>query len=190
MTGGYPCCCQERFGSSLSGAESGQFPSGWPPGSFLPPPGSVGFVYCEAFCDKNRAPAHLRIDVELAQVPASNPDCPGDRCDELFNGTYFLEFDPRFFMFGCTCLWYYQFGNEQQYIYLCLNKLFLNKPIVRVDIRVSNLCSTAFDVTAGFLKDFEGECITLEQLHGLAVPVDPGRTSCQPPQGKATVYVV
>ncbi len=193
MTGGYPCCCQERFGSSISGAESGQLPSSGtlPPGSFLPPLGSLGFVYCAAFCDKNRAPARVRIDVELARVPVSIQDCPGDRCDEQFNGTYFLENESPFaFPWGCTCIWYHQYGNERQFIYLCLKHVFTSKLIVRVDILVSDICSTGFDVTAGFLMDLDTDCITLEQLHGLVVPVDPSRTACQPPQGKATVYVV
>ena len=192
MAGGYPCCCLERFDSSVSGAESGgPLPSGLPPGSFWPTWGSLFFVDCATICDR-RAPAWLRVDVELARVPVSiggdTTMCP-DTCDELFNGTYFLESVAPL---RCTCRWYYQFGYEPQYIGLCLNQVSLDfdKPGVRVDIDVSNICSMGFDVTARFIKDFDGECITLEQLHGLVVPVHPGGTSCQPPQGKATVYVI
>ncbi len=187
MPGGYPCCCQERFGSSVSGAESGE----------LPPPGSLVLnCDCNCICGGN-GPEIIRVDLNVPDdVPVNCAwgKLKGKRCPEL-SGTYFA------LCLG-TCHWLAD-GDPQLWVsWYCgpggvsLLQVYLNSRSC-IPQGTARILSFLHEFTPEEMSDdpfsFTGaKCVDPYRINGLVLGVDPwmsGVDRCDSPNATATLYL-
>ena len=193
MAGGYPCCCLERFDSSVSGAESG---GPLPPGSLLLS------CECECLCELF-GPETIRVDLNVPDDRSLNCNegiLNGKRCSDL-SGTYFFHCD-----YGGGCQWHFKNENLLGALGMeCYPDPMTGEFVTFVWCFFDGApCySGRWEELVQFGRTLGQDqhrktpwgtwCLPLDRLHGLVLPgtcTDYGVCQCPVPDATATLYLV